>query len=87
MRIKCDFEIVNMGDESIAVPVGSTAKEIQGVLKLNKEGEEILKLLCEGNNEEAIVELLAQKYENDRLSLSQYVSKVVHVLEEATILE
>ena len=87
MRLKCDFEFVDMGDEIIAVPVGNGAEQIRGVLKMNHEGQEIVELLKRGNSEEQIVDALAAKYENDRDTLLGYVHVTLSKLQEAGLIE
>ena len=45
MKLKNTFESVDMGNEIIMVPVGKSAEQVQGVLKLNAEGLEIMNML------------------------------------------
>ena len=55
-------------------------------VKLNREGREILDLLKEETTEEAIVSVLAAKYENDRAILADYVRDVLDRLHDAGLL-
>lgn len=87
MKLKYELEIVNMGDEMIAVPVGEGANQLHGVLKLNKEGAEILELLKRETSEKEIVESLAQKYENNIDSLQGLVTKFIERLQTYELLE
>ena len=80
MKLKYTFEYVDMGDGIVAVPVGRDADRIHGVLKLNKEGREILNLLENEITEEKIVDTLALQYENTRDVLAGYVHKTIDVL-------
>lgn len=80
MKLKCSFEIVDMGDELIAVPVGAEAANMRGVLKVNKEGAEILQLLESEQDESKIVEKLAEKYDNDRAILANHVRSFLETL-------
>ena len=76
------FELVDMGDEIIAVPVGEGAEKIHGVLKLNHSGAEILEYLEKGATQTEIVEELSNKYENDHASLEADVCEVIDSLEK-----
>ena len=38
MRLKHFFETIDMGDEIIMVPVGASAQQVHGVIKLNESG-------------------------------------------------
>ena len=87
MRLKSDFEFVDMGDEIIAVPIGKGAEQIRGVLKMNLEGQEILDLLKKGNTEEQIIDTLTAKYENDRDTISGYVHEMLIKLCSAGLME
>ena len=87
MKLKYTFEAVNLGDEIVSVPVGNGATQVHGVLKLNREGQEILKLLEVETSEEQVVEALAAKYENDRATLAAYVHAVLDKLRAADLLE
>ena len=86
MKLKYTFETVDMGEETICVPVGKGAAEVHGVLKLNAEGREILERMKEEITEEAIVDTLAAKYENDRAVLAAYVRNVVDSLRSAGLI-
>ena len=86
MKLKFTFEMVDMGEEIICVPVGEGAAQVHGVLKLNKEGQEILELLKEETNEETIVAALAAKYENERNILTGYVRSIVENLRNAGLI-
>lgn len=87
MKLKYTFEAVDMGDEIIFVPVGDKASEVHGVLKLNAEGKEVVEALKEETTEEKIVQMLAQKYNNDPTELTQYVRNVIDILKKENLLE
>jgi uncharacterized alkaline shock family protein YloU len=80
MKLKYTFETVDMSDEIIAVPVGEDAKELKGVVKLNRAGQEIFSLLKNDTTEEKIVDALAAKYENSRENLAAYVRQMLETL-------
>ena len=81
MKLKYDFEQVEMGDdEIIAVPVGVGAGELQGVLKLNYAGKVIFDLLKSDALVEDIVEQLLVRYDNDKSTIAEYVNSVIEVL-------
>ena len=70
MKLKYSFETVEMGEKIIIVPVGEGATQIQGILRLNKEGLEVLNLIKTHTSIEQIISTLADKYENDREQLA-----------------
>lgn len=75
-----------MGTERIAVPVGENARQFKGVLKINKEGEEILNLLKDDTTEESIVSYLENKYDTDAKVIKGYVESFLKTLREGNLL-
>lgn len=86
MKLKYTFESVELGDEIVGVPVGESVRKIHGVLKLNKEGAEILQLLKTETTKEDIVKALSKKYENDPGTLSEYVHAFIGQLRSLDLL-
>lgn len=86
MILKYEFEIVDMGDEMIAVPIGDRSKNISGVIRLNNEGAEVMKMLNVDISEEDIVDALAKKYENNYEQLKSYVHHFVETLIDMGVL-
>lgn len=87
MKFNCSLEPIELGDDVFCVPVGSGATEVAGIIKTNKAGYEIIKLLEESKNDEKVVELLSNKYDNDRSDLAGYVHIVLQSLSNANIIE
>ena len=77
MKLKYQFELVDVGEEKIAVPIGKNSHKLNGVIKLNQEGAEILQLLNRETTIEAIVSELHKKYDNDVAELTRYVTQMV----------
>ena len=87
MKLKHTYADVDMGDGIIMVPVGKNADQVHGVLKLNKEGQEILHLLKTDTTESEIAAKLAEKYENDGEALQGYVHNAVETLRKNGLIE
>ena len=81
------FESIDMGDEIVAVPVGKGTEKVQGILRLNKEGKEILDLLKSDISEDEILRYLLGKYETDAETLKQYINKVINLLRSRDLIE
>lgn len=64
MKLKYEFENVDVENELYAVPVGTSVKEISGLLVLNHCGSVIIDLLKNDTTEEQMITALAAKYEN-----------------------
>lgn len=87
MKLKYNFETVDMGDEIICVPVGVGAEEVHGVLKLNKSGEKILDLLKEETNIDRIAKKITGAYDNDPNEIYDYVRNTVDTLRKIGLIE
>ena len=86
MKAKYTFEIMEIDDQMMAVPVGEEADELHGILKLNQSAAAILELLKEETSEEEIVQKLLEKYESSEEDMRNYVHDYLAELEEAGIL-
>ena len=84
--LKYLFEVVDMGDETIMVPVGEDASTLGGVLKLNREGKELFELLQSGFTTEQCIKTLTEKYDNDREDIKRYVTSFIETLKKNGIL-
>ena len=80
MKINFSYEIVDMGNEFIAVPVGENSGAVHGVVKLNKAGVEIIELLKSDTTVEKIVAVLGDKYDNDINTLNEDVEHFINIL-------
>ena len=80
MKAKYMFEVMDMDDCQVAVPVNGSADLFHGVLKLNETGVAILKLLENETNEDNIVADLLKKYEGDPEKIREYVREFLETL-------
>lgn len=82
MRAKYKFEIMDMGDEKIAVPVGDDARDLKGILQLNSTAALILKLLEHDTSEEAIITEIMKEYDTSQeTKIREYVREYLGQLE------
>lgn len=86
MKLRCKLEGIDMGDEIIAVPVGSGSSEVKGVLRLNNSANTIVQLLTDEISKEQIVSRLVDDYEDDSKSIDIYVQEVLSLLNDAGLL-
>ncbi len=86
MKLKYTFEIMEIDDQLMAVPVGDGADEFRGILKLNASAVAIFGLLKEEISEEEIVEALKNEYEDSK-ELKTYVHDYLEQLKEAGFIE
>lgn len=86
MKLKYTFEMMEIDDEIVAVPVGDTANTLHGIVKLNGTGAEILKMIQEEKSESEIVEELGKRYNSSLVEIEEYTSVFLKQMQEAGIL-
>ena len=87
MKLKYKFESVNLGNEIIEVPVGDNAKQLHGVLKLNKEGELIFQQILAGCDQDQIIAMLSEQYNNDQSTVIKYVNDFFNKMKKLNLIE
>lgn len=81
MKLKYEMEILTIGDDITAVPVGTDADEYHGVLRLNGSAREIVELLRQDTDLAAITAALAEKYtENTTEEIASMAARCVDKL-------
>lgn len=80
MKLKYPFETVQLDDETVAIPVGKGATELEGILRVNETAAFILKQLESDTTPEAITDALAKEYEGDREEIAACVREYLDTL-------
>lgn len=75
MKLKYEFVITDMGDESVAVPVGDNADQFHGMIRLNESACKIMELLKEDTTVPAIVEALKKEYDSPEEEIQENTLK------------
>lgn len=88
MKLKYEFEVMDMGDEFVAVPVGDRADELHGMLRLNADAAEMLELVRTIDTPEEILETLCSRYpKEDKDDLGKALCDYLNELLRVGILE
>ena len=87
MKTKFSFEIMNLYDGLVAVPVGEGASQFHGVLKVNETAVAILKKLEQETTEEEIVKSLLEEYNGQKDEIAGYVHEFIGTLTKEGIVE
>ena len=86
MKIKREFVLREIAGDTLLVPTGKTALDMNGMLTLNDVGAEIWKMLPEAESEEAIVQKLLAEYDAPVETICGDVSEFLARLRELKIL-
>ncbi len=82
MKLKFDYEIMNIADELTAVPINDNDNAFHGVLNINETGAFILNLLKEDTTVDTVVDKILSEYDGDKEQIRNYVEKFVAGLRE-----
>lgn len=86
MKLNYKFVTMNMNGQVVAVPVGDTAGEVHGMIRMNKTASVILSLLEEDTTEEKIVDSLLERFDVSKETLTLEVHKlIVHLQNEGLV--
>ena len=80
MKTKYSFELMELDDSIVAVPVGKGAEQFRGVLKVNDTAATILKLLEKDTSEGMIVETILKEYSGEKEEIEKYVHDYIEKL-------
>ena len=62
MKLLYNLEIMEMGDEFVAVPVGDDGSRSHGMMRMNQDAAEMLQLIQEHRSPEDVLKELMQRY-------------------------
>ena len=86
MKLKYEFQAVEVAGETIAVPIIKDSGSFNGALKVNEVALDILNLLQNDTTEAAMIDTLLQEYDASREKIGESVYRVVNQLREAGLL-
>ncbi len=86
MKLKVPYEIMQVENQSYAVPVDESGDGFKGMVKLSRTAAVIFEMLQEETNEEAIVNRLGQSFDAPKDVLAADVHEIVEKLREKGLL-
>lgn len=72
-----EFEIVNIAEDYLAIPVGEQATAFHGVVALSEAAAFLLRKLDEPQTAENLVDMLLSEYEVDRATAEKDVESIL----------
>ena len=86
MKLKYEFCINQMGDEFVAVPLGNSVVDFNGILKLNEVAAFIVEQLNSDVEYDALVETVAKRFDSNIQDAKENVDYIVSGLKDANLL-
>lgn len=86
MRIKEGFVLRQVADEWMAVPIGSMAEKVQGLIALNETAADIWRILQDDHTAEEVIDILRLTYDSGEVELEQSVKDFMNMLDRNDLL-
>ena len=86
MRLKDDFILHNTGEDFVIIATGEATKNLNGIIKLNNMGGEIVGLLTTDISEEDIIKAIVEKYEVDYDTAKEDIKNILDSLRKAGVI-
>lgn len=87
MKIKTGYVVRKIGNQFIAVPVGSRTRELHGMIALNETGAFLWKLLETEQTTDSLTNMLTNEYEIDAAHAHESVERFLELLTENHVLD
>ena len=87
MKIKDGFVVRKIANQYMAVPIGTRAKELHGMIGLNETAAFLWELLKEDRTEEELAGLLYEEYEISKEDALETVRRFCKSLQDEGVLE
>ena len=82
MKINDNFELVDIAEEHIVVPIGDRARDVQGVFVLNEAASFLLEHMRQNQTMDELVNLLIENYNVDREKACYDITKMLFDLQK-----
>lgn len=86
MKLKYEFEMMELDDSTIAVPVGCGVQDFRAAIRLNTSAAEIFGLLKDDTTEEEIVSELIKRHGDNAKEVAELVREFIEKLKESQLL-
>lgn len=86
MHIVPGFVVRQIAGETVAIPAGTAARALSGLLALNGSGKLLFELLQSPQSEDSLVQSLLEQYEIDEPTAKADVAEFLQTLRENGVL-
>lgn len=86
MHVVPGFVVRQIAGETIAIPAGTAARELSGLLALNGSGQFLFELLQTEQTEDSLVKAMLDTYEIDEATARADVVEFVEILRSSGVL-
>ncbi len=87
MKVKEQFQIIDVAGEFLAIPVGKEISNFQGIAILSEDSYFLLKEMKENKTKSQLIELLIKEYDIDSLKADREIDIFLEKLFNLGIIE
>ena len=81
-----DFELINISDEHLAIPIGEEATRFHGVVALSETAAYLLQEMNKTRTKAELVEILLREYQVDRITAENDVNDIIKKFAELNLI-
>lgn len=86
MTVNKDFVVRTVAGDTMLIPIGKNVLKYNGIFTLSESGAMIYQLLCEGKNEEEIIDALVKNFGEDEATIKSDYNEFIQQLKGAEII-
>lgn len=86
MTVNKDFVVRTVAGDTMLIPIGKNVLKYNGIFTLSESGAVIYQLLCEGKNEEEIIDALVKNFGEDEATIKSDYNEFIQQLKDAEII-
>lgn len=86
MTVNKDFVVRTVAGDTMLIPIGKNVLKYNGIFTLSESGAMIYQLLCEGKNEEEIIDALVKNFGEDEATIKSDYNEFIQQLKDAEII-
>jgi len=88
MKLKYDFEVMDVGDSIVAIPVGENASQLHAMITLSPDSKEVLEVMKDFDNPVDLLKKLLELHpEEEKKELAQQLCDFLNKLIREGLLE
>jgi hypothetical protein len=87
MKVNSQFKIINVLDETLAVPTGEKAESFHAVVSLTPEAAFVLSNINGERSEDDLLRMVLEEYDVDENTAKKDIKKILHQFQDIGITE
>lgn len=87
MKVNSQFKIIDVLDETLAVPIGEKAESFNAIVSLTEEAAFVLKNINGKRSEDDLLLLILDEYDVDQMTAKRDIEKILQRFRDVGLIE